>query len=260
MWAPYVGCADEALAAMAPLRASLTPAEGATVPVGTPITFAGRAAAPVMFVVASSPALLATPDIDSGLGSPQPGLVESYAFTSTKASVTPGTVYWEASFSAVGLKECTGPVIATTGPRTLIVLAPTASPAPAPPFAPPLAPPVQVSIGAPASVHLSNPTVRYRIRCTTSCSGETTYEVLAARAHARAVHVAKLDLRPDAASIAGEAGGAQQITHHYSGRSLMALKSIIRSDEVVELRISITVTGASGSVVNAYRSVRLQTY
>jgi len=76
----------------------LEPANGATVPAGTPVVFSAESIlenAPT-FSVASSPALLSSPDIDSGTGS-QAGAF--YRFTSTRATSTPRTIYWTASFT-----------------------------------------------------------------------------------------------------------------------------------------------------------------
>jgi len=97
------------------------PANGATVPAGTPVTFSGESSRRALtFSVASSPALLSSPDIDSGLGSLQPG-TSLYTFTSTKATATPRTVYWAASFTLTP-KDCEGPSTFTTPVCTLMVL------------------------------------------------------------------------------------------------------------------------------------------
>jgi hypothetical protein len=126
---PYAICTSASMADRTALEASLGPGNGATVQAGTPVSFSGNSGAPVTFAVASSLASLYSPDIDSGVGSVQPGASPStYAFTSTKASATPRTVYWDASFSDAGLAECAGlsPTIYTTQARTLTVLpAPT---------------------------------------------------------------------------------------------------------------------------------------
>jgi hypothetical protein len=110
------------------LEARLAPSNGASVQAGTPVTFSGYSGAPVTFAVASSAALLSTPDIDSGLGSAQPENL--YTFTSTKATATAGTVYWDASFSSETLKGCEGltPTTYTTSVRTLTVLPPPSPP------------------------------------------------------------------------------------------------------------------------------------
>jgi hypothetical protein len=100
----------------------LEPANGATVPAGTPVIFSAGSVphnAPT-FSVASSPTLLSSPDIDSGTGS-QSGA--SYKFTSTKATATPRTIYWAASFTFT-VEDCESPSTFMTPVRTLIV-APT---------------------------------------------------------------------------------------------------------------------------------------
>jgi hypothetical protein len=260
--APYLPCYDETYAHLATLRGSLVPAEGTAVPVGAPVTFTGNAGAPVTFAVASSPALLATPDIDSGLGSAQPAPGESYSFTSAKTTANPGTVYWDASFSTAGFKECEGqaPTIETTQPRALTVLAPAVPAVLSPTLAPPVVQtsPIQVSIDLPGSVHLSGATLFYGVRCSSRCSGDTSYEVYVVRRHSRAVHESRLDLNSYPVSIVSEAGGEQQITHEYAGRSLRMLERIIHAGDVVELRISVKVTGASGNPAQARRTARLR--
>lgn len=100
----------------------LSPSNNASVVAGTAVTFSGEsgAEAPLTFSVASSPALLASPDIDSGPGSLQPG-TSTYTFTSTKATATPRTIYWDASFTRT-LIDCEGPPVSfTTTVNTLTV-------------------------------------------------------------------------------------------------------------------------------------------
>jgi hypothetical protein len=102
----------------------LAPPDGSVVPAGTIVSFSGESGfnSPLTFVVASSPALLSTPDIDSGAGSEQGGI---YTFSSARAAATPGrTIYWAATFTRT-LKGCEGPPVTfTTTPRTLTVLPP----------------------------------------------------------------------------------------------------------------------------------------
>jgi hypothetical protein len=102
--------------------ALLGPQDGSTVPAGTTLSFSGESGfnSPLTFVVASSPALLSSPDIDSGPGSEQNGI---YTFSSVKAAASPGrTIYWAASFTRT-LKGCEGPPVTfTTPPRTLTIL------------------------------------------------------------------------------------------------------------------------------------------
>jgi hypothetical protein len=126
---PWFSCFAASNANRVALETSLSPANGATVQTGTPVTFSGSSTPPVTFVVASSAALLSSPDIDSGSGTLQPG-TSTYTFTSTKATATPGTVYWNVSFSDATIAECAGesPTTFTTKARTLTVLPPPSPP------------------------------------------------------------------------------------------------------------------------------------
>jgi hypothetical protein len=128
---PALICAGAVVANEAVLEARLGPSEGASVQAGTSVTFSGYSGAPVTFAVASSAALLSSPDIDSGLGSAQPENL--FTFMSTKATAAAGTVYWDASFSTATLKGCEGvtPGTYTTKARTITVL-PLPSPPPTP--------------------------------------------------------------------------------------------------------------------------------
>jgi hypothetical protein len=129
---PWFICYAGSNANRVALETSLSPANGATVQTGTPVMFSGSSEAPVTFAVASSLALLSSPDIDSGPATLLPG-TSTYTFTSTKATATPGTVYWDASFSDATVPECAGesPTTFTTQVRTL-----TVSPLPSPPPTP----------------------------------------------------------------------------------------------------------------------------
>ena len=99
------------------------PSNGASVLEGTPVTFSGESSQALTFRVTSSPALLSSPDIDSGPGSLQPG-TQLYSFTSTKAAATPRTIYWTASFT-VTLEGCEGPSTFMAPVRSLTVVSPT---------------------------------------------------------------------------------------------------------------------------------------
>ena len=127
---PWLFCFNDSEADLLSLERSLGPANDAIVPVGAPVSFSGSSGAPVTFAVASSPALLPIPDIDSGAGSAQAGpessMSHGYTFSSSKATAAPGTIYWDASFSNAGLTGCEGltPATYTTAVRTLTVLAP----------------------------------------------------------------------------------------------------------------------------------------
>ncbi len=98
------------------------PLNGATVPAGATVRFSGESNLPLTFSVASSPALLSSPDIDSGLGSLGTG-TSLYTFPSTKAAATPRTIYWAASFTFTP-DDCEGPSTFTTPVYTLTVLPP----------------------------------------------------------------------------------------------------------------------------------------
>lgn len=99
----------------------LSPSDGAMVAAGTAVAFSGESGfeSSLTFNVASSPALLSSPDIDSGPGSLQSG--DTYAFVSIKASAIPRTVYWDATFTRA-LHGCEGPPVSfTTAARSLVV-------------------------------------------------------------------------------------------------------------------------------------------
>jgi hypothetical protein len=116
---PWLICAGSEIADEAAAHAMpLEPADGATVPAGTPITLSAETNTVLMFSVASSQALLSSPDIDSGTGS-QSGVF--YRFTSTKATATPRTIYWTASFTLT-LHDCESPSTFTTPVHTLVVV------------------------------------------------------------------------------------------------------------------------------------------
>jgi hypothetical protein len=115
---PWFMCfASENADAVGTKYISLKPASGATVQVGTPVTFSAGSSWTPTFDIASSEALLPSPDIDSGTGS-QAGAV--FEFTSTKASAIPRTIYWRASFTFTP-EDCEQPYTFTTPVRTLTI-------------------------------------------------------------------------------------------------------------------------------------------
>jgi hypothetical protein len=104
------------------LVGKLSPPDGATVRVGTPVTFSAPSSIALSFAVASSPGSISDPDIDSGPGVEQPG-GDTYAFTSTKATAVARTVYWAATFTTT-ISGCEEPTITYTTPvRALVVQA-----------------------------------------------------------------------------------------------------------------------------------------
>ena len=103
------------------------------VPAGTPVTFSSLSSQPLSFAIATSEALLATPNVDSGPASPSSPTQnvsgsQHYSFTSTKATATAGTVYWQASFSTAAMPNCANfPRTEETAVRALNVLPPSPS-------------------------------------------------------------------------------------------------------------------------------------
>lgn len=126
-------CYAAASTALAVVENSLSPANGSMVATGTPITFSSDSSQPLSFAIASSEALLSTPNVDSGPGSPSPpppnaAGTQNYSFISTKATASAGTVYWQASFSTAAVPHCADYVrTERTAVRTLTVLAPSSS-------------------------------------------------------------------------------------------------------------------------------------
>jgi hypothetical protein len=95
----------------------LEPANSATAQAGTPVTFSGESNQALTFSVASSQALLSSPDIDSGMGL-QSGAF--YKWTSARATATPRTIYWTASLTFTP-DDCESPTTFTTPVHTLVV-------------------------------------------------------------------------------------------------------------------------------------------
>jgi hypothetical protein len=115
---PWAICGSARRAAESATQAMrLEPANSATVPAGTPVTFSGESNQALTFSVASAQALLSSPDIDSGMGS-QSGAF--YKWTSAKATATPRTIYWTASLTFTP-EACERPTTFTTPVHTLIV-------------------------------------------------------------------------------------------------------------------------------------------
>jgi hypothetical protein len=114
-WAICIGAEVAAQSAAQAIR--LEPANSATVPAGTPVTFSGESNQALTFSVASSQALLSSPDIDSGVGL-QSGAF--YKWTSAKATATPRTIYWTVAFTFTP-EDCERPTTFTTPVHTLVV-------------------------------------------------------------------------------------------------------------------------------------------
>ncbi len=124
---PWEICSSATAALEAAAEHGLDPPNGEEVPAGAPVTLSVQSLGePLIFSIASSPALLSTPDIDSGLGSLQSAASE-YTFTSSKATTTPRTIYWDTSFT-VTPEDCEAPRTFTTPVRSLVVVSSSASP------------------------------------------------------------------------------------------------------------------------------------
>jgi hypothetical protein len=128
-------CYSEESSALGVVENFLSPANGSMVAAGTSLTFSSDSSQPLSFAIASSEALLSTPNVDSGPGSPSPpppnaagAGTQHYSFTSTKATGSAGTVYWQASFSSAALPHCADYAhTEKTAVRTLTVLSPSSS-------------------------------------------------------------------------------------------------------------------------------------
>jgi hypothetical protein len=256
---PWANCSGDVAANGTVIEVRALPEEGATVQAGTPVTFSTPSDAPVTFAVASSPALLASPDIDQGLAQSLPsegGATHMQVFTSSKAAAKPGTVYWQASFSAAEVPECAGVLSGdiTTAPRTLRVEPAPPAPAPPPPSAPPPAPAFNATI---SSAPVGHSQVAVHVHCNTSCVGMADYVVTAVDRHRRHAQRA-LGFGPWPVSIAGPSGGTQQLAHRYTGASLRRLEQLIRDGDTLEVGITATVTGDGGATAVAHTTARLE--
>jgi hypothetical protein len=255
---PWANCSGAIGADSTVIEARALPENGATVTAGTPVTFSTSSDAPVTFSVASSPALLASPDIDQGLArslAPEGGETRMQAFTSTKAAASPGIVYWQASFSADEVPGCAGVLsgIVAVPPRTL-----TVEPAPPSPLAPLLAaPPPPLAFSATISAaHANRPRVAFQVQCSTSCLGTAAYVVTVTQHHAkRRAHA--LDFGPWRVSIASISGGVQRFAHRYTGAALRVLERLIRGGGALEAQITSTLTDANGDKEVARATTRL---
>lgn len=252
---PWANCSGAIGANSTVIEARDLPEEGASVMAGTQVTFSTASVAPVTFSVASSPALLATPDIDRGLAQPRPEEgIHMQAFTSSRAALTPGTVYWQASFSAEEVPGCAGILsgFITSPVRTL-----TVEPAPQLPPPPPVeAPPAPAFSAAISSASMDRPQIAFKVHCNTSCVGTAAYVVTVTHRHRKSPEPA-LDRGPWTVAIDSSSGGVQQFTHRYTGASLRKLKHLIHDGDAVEVHIASTVRDPGGNTVVAHTTARL---
>jgi hypothetical protein len=164
--APWFTCFNDSQAEASSLLLP-SPLNEATVLEGTPVTFSGESPYALTFSVASSPALLSNPDIDSGPGSLQLG-TSLYTFTSTKVSTAPRTIYWAASFTFTP-PGCESSSTIMTPAHTLTVIPP-----PPPHEEPPAT--GEISLEGIAIDIQSTHTAAIRLACvgTATCSGKLT--------------------------------------------------------------------------------------
>ena len=197
------------------------PPDNATVQVGAPVTFSGEANHPLTFNMASSAALLSNPDIDSGPGSLQPG-TSLYMFTSTKATATPETIYWDASY-AFTPEDCEEPSTFTTPMRTFTVVSPPAIETGATAES-------QPEDGAPAAggVSLDGNTIDVqgahdavvKLTCSGTCSGKL---VLTAKVHSKRKRVKTNTIGTTFFSIRLGRTAAVKLVLNTTGRELLRM-------------------------------------
>jgi len=263
----WANCSGNVAAKTTVLEVRALPQEGSKVTAGDPVTFSAPAGVlnegPLTFAVASSPSLLASPNIDQGPGQPsQPSQPEHMlTFTSLKAAATAGTVYWDVSFEADELPECAGVAwgLISTPPRTLVV---EPAPAPAPQIrslTPPPTPPPAI-FGASISPSSTNPhhaTVAFGVHCTESCVGTVDYLAIAVRNH-RSIQIQSLNFRPHRVSISGSGGGTESFSHRYAGVALRQLRRLIEAHDSLAFRISASITSRSGETMVAHATAQMR--
>ena len=247
-------CGLEAGAASTVLEGTARPQEGATVTAGDPVTFSASSRVPLTFVVASSPALLASPDIAQGLGEPL-GEEHMQAFTSLNAAATVGTVYWQVFLHAAELPHCAGAEgIESLPPRSLVV-EPGAAPTPQTPSPAPPADDFTVTIDA-STVHVRRPVVTFRVRCTENCAGAVTCVAIVLRGHKK-IRAPILDFRSRRVSIPNP-GGVQSFSHDYAGAARRELTRLIRDRDALKLQITASVSNAGGHHRVAHTTIPLR--
>lgn len=252
---PWANCSGAIGANSTVIGARDLPEEGASVIAGTQVTFSTASVAPVTFSIASSPALLASPDIDQGLAEPRPSEgIHVQAFTSSKAAETPGTVYWQASFSATEVPECAGFLTGLiTDPVRTLTVEPAPLPPPPPPGVSPPAPPFSATI---SSAPMDRPQIAFKVHCNTSCLGTAAYVVTVTHRH-RKIPEPVLDRGPWTVAIGNSSGGVQQFSHRYTGASLRKLKHLIHDGDAIEVHIASTVRNPDGNTAIAHTTARL---
>jgi hypothetical protein len=262
----WANCSGNIAALTTVLEVRAMPQQDANVTAGDSVRFSAPSELPLTFAVASSPALLANPNIDQGLGQPsQPEHMQ--LFTSLKAAATAGTVYWQVSFEAAEVPECAGVSsgLISIPPRTLVVgpaLVPAPVLVPAPLLVPqektPTPPAADFSAAIrPSSVNTHHPTVAFRVRCTASCVGTVNYVPIATRSR-RSIGVPALSFGPHRISISSSSGGMESFSHRYTGVALREIESLLKDHHALAFRISASLTDASGNTAVAHATAQLR--
>jgi hypothetical protein len=251
---PWVACTLESGAKQQLLESTITPADAAAVKQGTPLVLTARSDVPVTFAVASTPALLSAPDLDTGPGtaSAQPGYeLPTYTFTSTNATQAPRVLYWQVSFSTSSLPVCASvsPTIEYTAARRVTVLA-----------APSIVPeaPFQLSLDHTALFQVRRHAVTYRVSCTSSCTGTMSASAVILRHHRRLRRVSRLDFGPLPLDIAAAGGGSVELEHHYGHGATQLIEAAAHNAEQVELEIDVEATNAKGQPASSQTTTILR--
>ena len=230
----------------------MVPRNGATATAGGQITLSATARVPLTFSVASSPSLLAVPDVASGPGIAQSGGTPTvYTFFAGAISNVPRTVYWDVSFPNTALPGCSEvpPEVITTAARTLTVV-------PTPPEAEEGLQPLRLDIKAAKALHLIHGSITYGVACTRACSGSAGYRLYLRGFHDRLIYLPKLSLKPTRFSIGGAAGGSDILVRRYKGASLRLLRRMLGRHVLLELRIAAKATnGSSEAAVGVSKAV-----
>lgn len=251
---PWANCSGNIAAAKTVLEVRALPAEAATVTAGSPVTFSAPSTVPLTFAIASSPSLLANPDIDRGLAQPS-GSENMQTFTSLKAGSAARTVYWTVSFQSEELPECSsfafGP--SSIPPRTLLITPDTSV---APQSVAPQTPQVSDLRATISQTRKDALAVEFGVRCNASCAGTVSYVAIVVR-RGRSIRVPALDFGPHGVSITNPAGGMESFSRPYARVALRELKRLIHDHSALRFLVTASVRNVSGNVAIARATLPL---
>lgn len=254
---PGAICGAEVGSEQAVLESSLAPMNEASVRQDSTASFSAHSGVPLTFSIASSPALLASPNLDSGLATAQPPANPTehdvaYSFSSSKATVIAGVVYWDASFSDGSIPACAALSPAPTSVTTTPVRALTVTPMPP-------ANPTITTVVVPTTKRqkLVHTTVSYSVQCAVACTGSTSYQVFVkGPKHRHATHAVGLDLPSRSVSIATE-NGSQPVSLSYTKHPLRELAKLVRAGDSVSVQITVSVTNLAGIAAEVRKTLTL---